>query len=40
MQVDEKVVALIVASILRPETYALVHLSLEEVVAFVCCKVL
>ena len=35
MQVDAKVVGLVVASILWPKTYALVHLSLEEATAFV-----
>ena len=40
MQVDVNVVALVVASILWPETYALIHLSLEEAAAFVHCKVL
>ena len=36
MQVDAKVVA----SILRLETYTLVHLSLEEATTFVCRRVL
>ena len=40
MQVNAKVVALVVASILRLETYALVRLSLEEVAVFVRCRVL
>ena len=35
-----KVIALVVACILWPETIALVYLSLEETVAFVCYRVL
>ena len=40
MQVNAKVVTLVVASILWPETYALVHLSLKEAAAFVRRRVL
>ena len=36
----QKVVALVVASILRSETYALVHLSLKETTMFIRCRVL
>ena len=40
MQVDEKVVALVVASILWLETYALVYISFEKTAAFVCRRIL